>query len=200
MKVQGTLESSDEDDDDYDNPFGQQKDKKVIGQNNQMKKPDSSVLVKAATQSRPAVKITVSKSNNTGQEDYQQKVMKKANQYLLNAAETGNTDSVQDALNKQKYGDFTADINTHNKEDWTTLHIAVNEGHYNIAQVVLDNNVDVDAKTTSLRTALHIACLRGRLDFTKLLIQRGANPSTQDIDGNTPLHFASENGHKDILM
>lgn len=59
--------------------------------------------------------------------------MKKHNQYLLNAAETGNTDSVQDALNKQKYGQFTADINSHTKEDWTTLHIAVNEGHYNIA-------------------------------------------------------------------
>ena len=41
MKVQGTLESSDEDDDDYDNQFGQQKDNKVIGYNNQIKKPDS---------------------------------------------------------------------------------------------------------------------------------------------------------------
>ena len=43
MKVQGTLESSDEDDDDYENPFGHQKDKKVIGSNNQMKKPDNSL-------------------------------------------------------------------------------------------------------------------------------------------------------------
>lgn len=33
MKVQGTLESSDEEEDDYDNPFGQAKDKKVLGNN-----------------------------------------------------------------------------------------------------------------------------------------------------------------------
>ena len=55
------------------------------------------------------------------------------NQYLLNAAETGNTDSVQDALNRHKYGQYAADPQAHTKEDWTTLHIAVNEGHYNIA-------------------------------------------------------------------
>jgi len=38
-----------------------------------------------------------------------------------------------DALNKK------ADVNSHNKEDLTTLQIAVNEGHYNVAEVLLEN-------------------------------------------------------------
>jgi ankyrin repeat protein len=50
-------------------------------------------------------------------------------------------------VNKDKYGDFAPDINCHNKEDWTTLHVAANEGHFGIAQVVLDNNGEVDPKT-----------------------------------------------------
>ena len=53
---------------------------------------------------------------------------------MINAAETGNTECIEDILNKQKYGQFVADINTHtNKDEWTTLHIAVSEGHFHIA-------------------------------------------------------------------
>ena len=90
------------------------------------------------------------------------------------AAETGNTTSLADIMNKDKYGDSAPDINSHNKEDWTTLHVASNEGHLGIAQIVLDNNGEVDPLTQSLRTPLHIACLRGKVDIAKLLIQKGA--------------------------
>lgn len=111
---------------------------------------------------------------------------------MLNAAETGNTKSVVDAINKQKYGAYAADINSHNKDDMTTLHIAVNEGHLNIAEVVLENNADVDAKTKSERTALHLATMRGRFEFVKLLINKGADVNCQDIEGNSPLHYAAD--------
>ena len=49
------------------------------------------------------------------------------------AAETGNTESVADIVNKEKYGELAPDINSHNKEEWTTLHVAANEGHLGIA-------------------------------------------------------------------
>ena len=78
----------------------------------------------------PQQQISNTARQTQGPEQYQKKVV---NQYFLNAAETGNTDSVQDALNKAKYGKFAADVNSHNQEDWTTLHIAANEGHLNIA-------------------------------------------------------------------
>ncbi len=58
---------------------------------------------------------------------------KKINKDLFKAAETGNTGSLQDALSRQQNTGEQVDINCHNKEDWTTLHVAVNEGHYNIA-------------------------------------------------------------------
>lgn len=84
------------------------------------------------------------------------------NEFLVTAAETGNTSSVQEALNKSKYGEYTADINYHNKEDWTPLHFAVSEGNFNIAEMLLKADADVNALTTSKRTPLHIACIRGR--------------------------------------
>lgn len=71
---------------------------------------------------------------------------------------------------------YTADINSHTEDEFTTLHIAVNEDHFGIAEMVLNNhNADLDAKTKSLRTPLHIAAMRGRTELAKLLINRGAN-------------------------
>lgn len=77
---------------------------------------------------------------------------------------------MEDAINKSKYGQYAADINSHSKEDWTTLHLAASEGHYGVAQIVLENNAEVDARSSNMRTPLHIACIRGRLDIAKLLI------------------------------
>jgi ankyrin repeat protein len=51
----------------------------------------------------------------------------------------------------------------------------VNEGHFNIAQVVLENNADINAITYVKRTALHIAAIRGREDMVSLLITKGAD-------------------------
>ncbi|CDW74610.1 protein kinase domain containing protein [Stylonychia lemnae] len=224
MKVDGTIESSDEDDM-MQNPFdisskdlqskaGQMSYNNTIPKmpaqspvNNQssdrysMPKEQGSKVnfVSPKTQTtnnRHTQGGSTSNNQNQSTENYKKKVI----QYLIDAAETGNTDSVQDALNKQKYGQFTADINSHNKEDWTTLHFAVSEGHFNIAQMVLENNADVNALTAAKRTPLHIACIRGRPDYSKLLLIKGANVNLQDIDGNTPLHYASEYGHKDILI
>ncbi len=68
----------------------------------------------------------------------------------------------------------------------------MNEGHYGIAQILIENNGDLEAKTKCLRTALHIACMRGKADFAKLLIDKGAKVDDQDIEGNTCLHYAAE--------
>lgn len=76
----------------------------------------------------------------------------------------------------------------------------MSEGHYNIVQMVLENNADVNALTAAKRTPLHIACIRGRPDYAKLLLMKGASVNLQDIDGNTPAHYASEYGHKDIVV
>jgi ankyrin repeat protein len=50
-----------------------------------------------------------------------------------------------------------ADINARGQDNWTTLHVAANEGYMKIAEVLLQLNVNIDAQTQSGRTALHIS-------------------------------------------
>lgn len=57
----------------------------------------------------------------------------------------------------------------------TPLHMAANNGYYDLAEVLLNNQADVDSRTKSLRTPLHLATMRGRIEFVKLLLDKGAN-------------------------
>lgn len=159
MKIDGAIES----DEDKYNSFSPSEDHTPKAYQQRM------------TQQPPKIQqqfqSTAQVRQSQGAEMYQKKAV---NQYFLNAAETGNTDSVQDALNKAKYGKFAANVNSHNQEDWTTLHIAANEGHLNIAQILIDNNTNINAQTKCLRTALHLACMRGKTDIVKLLLSKGA--------------------------
>lgn len=34
-----------------------------------------------------------------------------------------------------------------NNEEWTNLHLATNEGHFGVVQILLDNNADVNSKS-----------------------------------------------------
>jgi ankyrin repeat protein len=63
------------------------------------------------------------------QRQLESKQRKKVNRYFWDAAETGNTRCVEDILNTKKYGDSTADVNSRGQDNWSTLHLAANEGY-----------------------------------------------------------------------
>jgi ankyrin repeat protein len=84
-------------------------------------------------------------------------------------------------------------------DDWTALHMASNNGHYKVVEVLLNNEANIEAKTTMSRTPLHISCLRGYFEIVKLLVDSGASINSTDNDFNTPLHYISEHGYPEIL-
>jgi len=91
----------------------------------------------------------------------------------------------------------------------TLLHKAARLGYEEIAEFLLAEGVDVNAKTpidsrgkTVYRggqTALHLAASEGHVGMAELFIAHGAAPDEPDGLGRTPLHEAAECGHADMV-
>lgn len=108
---------------------------------------------------------------------------------LLDAAREGSIDSV-----RQLVFDSSAPFTS----DWlgtTALHLAAQNGHAGIAEILLRGGVNRDAKTKLERTALHLAAQGGFLDVVDLLLIHGCDANARDMLKMTPLHWAVERGH-----
>jgi len=64
---------------------------------------------------------------------------------------------VADACDTSKYGEYAADINAHDKNQWNLLHIAVNEGNLDLAKFVLDKNVDVNSLSLTIENTIALS-------------------------------------------
>lgn len=94
-----------------------------------------------------------------------------------------------------------ADPNTINNGGYTALHIAARKGHYEIAEYLIDNRVNIEHNNIdkeqiysgiddSRGTALHGACLYGYPNIVELLIKNGANVNAVGQNNDTALHRA----------
>ena len=73
----------------------------------------------------------------------------------------------------------------------TPLVLAVDSGHKEIAELLIDKGVDVNAVGGLLGwTPLHWAASEGRKEVAELLIAKGADVNAKDEDGKTPLDWA----------
>ncbi len=77
--------------------------------------------------------------------------------------------------------------------------MAVNCGHVSVVEILLNNNANIEAKTSMQRTPLHLSCMRGNIEIVKLLVNCQASINSTDHELNTPLHYASEHGFPDIV-
>ncbi len=68
-----------------------------------------------------------------------------------------------------------------------------------MAQVLLDNGVEVNVTQTGGFTPLHEAANHGNIDMVRLLIHYGAIKSARSDDGRTPLDIAQQ-GHHDAVV
>jgi ankyrin repeat protein len=82
--------------------------------------------------------------------------------------------------------------------DYTPLHYAAQAGHKDMAELLLANKADVNAKDKFGMTPLHDATVRGHKEVAELLLAKRAQVNARDMDNWTPLHFAASNGHKDV--
>ena len=74
------------------------------------------------------------------------------------------------------------------------IHIAAQNGHGNMIQVMIEKGVDVNLKEDSPAilgaTPLHEACVNGHGDVVRLLMNAGADDTIKNAKGETPAHCA----------
>nr|XP_023012760.1 GA-binding protein subunit beta-1-like [Leptinotarsa decemlineata]XP_023012761.1 GA-binding protein subunit beta-1-like [Leptinotarsa decemlineata] len=110
---------------------------------------------------------------------------------LLKAALDGDVDQVKNLLTKG--APFTA--------DWlgtSPLHLAAQNNHLEITEILLRAGISKDARTKVDRTPLHMAAYEGHLQIVDALTKNGADIDCKDLLGMTPLHWAVQNGHLEV--
>lgn len=93
-------------------------------------------------------------------------------------------------------------LNGTNAEGSTALHVASTHGNLDMINILLDQDVNVFARTKSGATALHLACRERRLNVIKLLLNRCPSEvlvDQKDCRGDTPLHYAVEQNQLRIV-
>uniref|UniRef100_A0A1I8Q3W4 RING-type domain-containing protein n=1 Tax=Stomoxys calcitrans TaxID=35570 RepID=A0A1I8Q3W4_STOCA len=110
---------------------------------------------------------------------------------LTSAARNGCLNTVEVLLTRG------AKIDLHNKQGFTALGLSVKEGHWAVAERLLQSGADLDEPVTSARkTSLMIAAEEGHLEILEMLIERGANLETQDHEGFTAFSWACLRGRQ----
>lgn len=106
------------------------------------------------------------------------------------ASKLGYQDIIQVLLN-------FCDVNNVDRDGCTPLHHAVNNGHTNIARLLLlQKGIKFDVKSTTHCTPLWLAASYGHYDIISVLIEKGANIESQDNTyRRTSLCRALENEH-----
>ena len=82
---------------------------------------------------------------------------------------------------------------------YTSLHLAVEEGHKGIVEFLIENGADVNARSTNYDISLHLAVEEGHKEIVELLIQKESDINAQDFWGMTPLHLAVWREHPEIV-
>jgi hypothetical protein len=85
---------------------------------------------------------------------------------------------------------------------WTALHRACMYGHRDIAELLLDNGADIEARCNiSESTPLMVACRNGYRSHStiKLLLDRGCAINAAGDDGDTALHACALSGSTECV-
>lgn len=92
------------------------------------------------------------------------------------------------------------DIRLQHKARRTPLLWAAFNGHENVMHVLLDREVDVNAKDGSNQTALQFFVIHRCDAAISTLLELGADASSRDNDEKTPLSWAAWNGYNTIVI
>ena len=96
-----------------------------------------------------------------------------------------------------KHGSVLMELDRHNR---TPLHIAVEQGHGAIVQLLMDQGIDVTAKEASqFATPLHLAARNGHKEICETLLNYKARINARNMFKHTPLTEAARVGHFEVV-
>ncbi|XP_058429134.1 ankyrin repeat and SOCS box protein 3 isoform X1 [Marmota monax] len=91
-------------------------------------------------------------------------------------------------------------IKTKTFEGFFALHLAASQGHWKIAQILLEAGADPNATTLEETTPLFLAVENGQIDVLRLLLRHGANVNgSHSMCGWNSLHQASFQENAEII-
>jgi hypothetical protein len=82
----------------------------------------------------------------------------------------------------------------------TPLHRAAEGGHKDVAELLLANHADVNAKDSQGATPLHWAAAYNHQDVVALLLANKADVKAKANDGATPLHYAAYGRQTNVVQ
>ncbi|TRX89494.1 hypothetical protein FHL15_009663 [Xylaria flabelliformis] len=81
----------------------------------------------------------------------------------------------------------------------TLLLWAIENGHHEIVQLLIEKGADVESEDSYGYTPLHIAAENGHQEIVQLLIEKGANVESANRSRQTPLLKAVQSRHQEIM-
>jgi ankyrin repeat protein len=78
------------------------------------------------------------------------------------------------------------------------LHFAVNNNRFEIANVLLQNGADINARNKHGMTPLHLAAMNGNTELAQMLLSHNARKDIRDYWGQSALMYATKRQHPDI--
>jgi len=105
---------------------------------------------------------------------------------IYDAVESGNTEEVKALLKDNPDLVFSKQVGA--GSGWTPLCIAASRNRIEIAEILLANKADVNAKTDDGYTPLHAAAQHGYVEMVQLLLNHKADVNATDVYGSSPLH------------
>ena len=91
-------------------------------------------------------------------------------------------------------------INAKNNLDMSPLHYAMQNGHTETAQALIELGANKEAKDNYGLTPLHYAMQNGHTKTSLALINLGADINAKANNGWTPLHVAAHGGHSETVL
>ncbi|MGA3346733.1 MAG: ankyrin repeat domain-containing protein [Terracidiphilus sp.] len=113
---------------------------------------------------------------------------------IHDAARAGDLDKVK-SLIKESPGLVSS---KDDKYGQTPLHIAAFNDRKDVAEFLLANKADVNAKAKNGSTPLHLAAAKGNKDMVELLLANKADIDAVDNEGWSPLHSAATWNQKEV--
>lgn len=124
---------------------------------------------------------------------------------LINVKNVGSDKQLMEAARKGDYNQVRRLVENHcglYSSDWsgtTALHVAAQNGHKDIVEILLNAGANQDARTKVERTALHLAAQYGHLPVVDMLISYWSDVNAVDMLKMSPLHWATDKGHVNVV-